>query len=519
MKSRSRSFLWQSPSNGLVRKEGRWHAAADRTLGAAWGVLAPVRRHEARGWEIAAAADAVLDLVQVPVDAPRALDVPAQARHASHYLCLLRYDHPDDRPGSTFRIAFRPGEKSTHRRHPDDDPDDAATGEHQASARQLGAALEALQRDFGEDFERQLVSAAEPHAPQDPHELCFAFASCQFPPGMMDREQANAAYRALATRFPGGERMPTRLLLLGDQVYTDSTYGLLDPARLDDRYRLPYEELTSRDGPLGRLPQDLQRVIRMTPDDHEICDGWEPLRNNVREDRFARGLTACWRYQRGESQERAQARAEARDPLWMQESGPGWRLFMADTRTAREFRDERSVRGASMLGAPQTRQLHDWLRQAPPRDLKIVTSPAMLLPRARLHVDEPLRLDNWQGYPASLHGLLALMCEEEIANVVFLSGDAHLACSARITVTSGGKRCVFESHHAPALYAPFPFANESRWNLLLKDRFRFGHHGRTYDCRVAARVADARVQGCGLLEAKRGNGGWTLKAGLLPAGN
>lgn len=518
MTSRNRTFLWQSPSAGLVSKDGQWHAAADRALGDAWGVLAPLRR-AAGGWEIAAEADAWLDLARVPVDAPRALLAPQQARDASHYLCMLRYDHPGERQGGSFRFAFRAGSRSTRERASIPDPgDEEEAAPDKVSGRQLGAALAGLQRHFAEDFERQLVSAAPPDAPSPEQGLCFAFASCQFPSGMMDRAQANAAYRAIARRFPGGPQVPTRLLLLGDQVYTDATYGLLDPARLDDHYRMPYEELTGREGPLGELPQDLQRVIRMTPDDHEIRDDWEPLRGRVREDHLTRGLAACWRYQRGETQQAAQAKADARAPLWMRESGPGWHLFMADTRTAREFRDERSVRRASMLGQQQTQELHDFLREMPRDDLKLVGSAAMLLPRTRLFVGEPLRQDNWQGYPASLHGVLALLCEAQARNVVFLSGDAHLACSARITVAGGGKRCTFESHHAPALYAPFPFANESRWNLLLQDRFSFEHDGRRYEVRVAARVADERVNGCGLLHARREGNQWKVRAELLAAG-
>src|SRR6478609_8924844 len=46
----------------------------------------------------------------------------------------------------------------------------------------------------------------------------------------------------------------------------------------------------------------------------------------------------------------------------------------------------------------------------PAGELKIVTTAAMLLPRVRIDADEPLRLDNWQGYPASFHRMLAFIC-------------------------------------------------------------------------------------------------------------
>lgn len=506
----ARSWLWQLPAHGLLHKERQWFACADRSLGEAWGLLVPLRA-ASPGWEIAAPEDSLLELARIPVDAPRVLPPPVAAEGATHYLCMLRYDHPGDRSASAFRFGFHPRKADAVA----DDGGDAM--EDKASVPQLRAALQALQRQHGAELARELVSAGEPAAPAGA--LCFAFGSCQFQPGMMDRLQATASYRALGERFPGGAQLPTRLLLLGDQVYTDATYGLLDPARLDDRYRRPYEELLAPEGAMGQLPLDFQRVVRMTPDDHEIGNDWEPSPAGTADERRARGLAAYWQYQRGEERDQAMAKAQERAPVWMQEAdaAAGWRLFMADTRTARDFRDEASIDEALVLGARQTAELEAWLRSAPAGDLKVVTSAAMLLPRTRLHLGEPLRLDGWQGYPASLHALLALLCEEQVRNVVFLAGDAHLACSARVTVTSGDKRCAFDSHHAPALYAPFPFANESRWNLLLKDRFGFEHQGRRYQCRVAARVAGAGVHGCGLLHAQRDGEGWRLRAELLRA--
>ncbi len=523
----SPTHLWQLPSNGLVHKDGAWCASADRSLGDAWGLLAPVRRGASGGWEIAAPADSLLDLVRVPADELRPLPPPAQAQRASHCLCLLRYDHPGDRPGSTFSTSFliaRPVEKSA--------PAAAKVPDGRTTVRELAAALEALQRHFGRDLERQMVSAEDGGEDRDgaqarpaatgaeaatPQSFCFAFASCQYPAGMMDRLQANATHQALAERFPGGRQLPTRLLLLGDQVYTDATYGLLDPVRLDDRYRAPYEELTARDGPLGQLPQDFQRVIRMTPDDHEFADDWEPGRSPATDQKYERGLRAFWRYQRGEMQ--------PKPPLWNKEprngATPGWHLFMADTRTSRDLRTDETLGKASILGAAQARELEQWLTDAPAQDLKIVTSPAMLLPRSRRHLDEPLHLDNWQGYPASFHALLALLCDRQLRNVVFLSGDAHLACSAFATVRNldTGHSTRFESHHAPALYAPYPFANESRWNLLCDDRFAFtlgqGPQAQHYECTVEAQVLAEGANGCGLLHADRTPKGWKLRVEVL----
>lgn len=516
---KARGNLWQLPSTRLIHDEGTWSVRVDRGLGDhAWALLAPLKKHGTH-WRIAAPADGALHLARVGPD-PRPLSPPPEAEGVTHYACLLRYDYPQDRPGSTFGMGFRPvrhaalDEEAPVRPA---EPDRACVGE-------LQAAVNVLQHYFAPELARQLLPAAvvkEPQGalaePAPEEELRIVFASCQYPAGLMDRTQATASCRALAAAFD--EAPPTRLLLLGDQVYTDATYGLLEPTRLDDRYRRPYEELGSRGGPHGQLPQHFQRIIRATPDDHEFRDNWEPDPQRPADRPLDRGLRAYWAHQRGLPEAKAAQNARSAAPLWRTEAGvladgARWRLFIADSRTAREPRDEDSVHRALLLGERQTVDLMRWLLEAPRDELKVVTTAAMLLPRTRLYVDEPLHQDGWQGYPASLYSLLVHLCENEMRNVVFLSGDMHLACNARVTVThpDSGKSCVFESHHAPPLYAPYPFANESRHGLLLHDAFDFtwrhGEQERRYRCRVDATVPDETFQGYALLRAKPALGGW-----------
>ena len=509
----NRPFLWTTPSHGLVHRAGRWYAAADRTLGDAWGLLAPVRREGGR-WAIAAAPDTPFQLSRIMVDDLRELPCASADGEAERFCCLLRYDLPADRPGATFNDAIAPELPRSERAPVVSGPPHPST-----TGAQLQAALQNLWRLQGDALERQFVRPPRP-APNAP--LRFVFASCQYPAGMLDRLPALRTYQLLAGHFAEGE-LPTRMLLLGDQVYTDATYGLLDPARLDDRYRLPYEQLHGADGPLAQLPHDFRSILRMTPDDHEIVDNWEPWRPGATGERHRRGLKAYWRYQRGENDPRGQ-------DVWIKECAtPGedcrWHLFMADTRTSRDHRSEDTLHRASILGARQAQELADWLVAMPNEDLKIVTSAAMLLPRTKVHLDTPLRLDNWQGYPASVHALLALVCERELRNLVFLSGDLHLACSAQVTVTDSrsGRTAAFESHHAPALYAPYPFANETKWNLLTEDRFEFRWPTRdggmtTYEVTVNAQVPGTSA-GFGLLEARQEAGAWKLETRFVSAGD
>jgi hypothetical protein len=102
----------------------------------------------------------------------------------------------------------------------------------------------------------------------------LAFASCQYPAGVLDTSLAEASYQRLAQRLdPGMPNRPSALLLLGDQIYADATAGLLDPSRETDRYQRPYEDLFQIPG-LRRLMREIP--VYMMPDDHEVCDNWEP---------------------------------------------------------------------------------------------------------------------------------------------------------------------------------------------------------------------------------------------------
>lgn len=494
--------LWQA--GDLAPRDGRWFATADRSIGDAWGLLAPVKRTDA-GWEVAAQPGIVFMLANIVVDEWRELRLSSGGQDAQRYLCLLRYDHPADRPGSTFLTAFEAGRG----RGEEADTVTAfapAGPENAASVDEVNAALHMLWRQHGAALENRMVSGAPPALLQaraaPPQSLRFVFASCQYPAGWMDRQEANRSYAALARSFEEGEPLPERILLLGDQVYTDATYGLLDPARLDDRYRLPYEQLFAPDGPIGQLPQDLRGRMRMTPDDHEIVDNWEPWGRRATGERHRRGLAAYWHFQRNEN--------APLDHVWMTSAEPGWHLFMADSRSTRGFRNEETLASATLLGDEQTDALESWLRGAPPGDLKIVTTAAMLLPRLRVDGDQPMRLDNWQGYPASFHRMLAFACDEQLQNLVFLGGDAHLGCAAQVTVcNAAAKKWVrFGCHHAPALYAPYPFANETPWNLRLQDTFSFSWQGKNYTCTVDASVFGDQQTGWGVLDAQRDGAGW-----------
>jgi choline dehydrogenase-like flavoprotein/alpha-beta hydrolase superfamily lysophospholipase len=315
--------------------------------------------------------------------------------------------------------------------------------------------------------------------------LSFAFGSCQYPPGLLDGEVADASMRLLAEQLDaGGPDRPQFLLLLGDQVYVDATAGLFDPSTTDDRYVKTYERTFQRKG--------LQSVLRRLPaymllDDHEIDDNFERSVDDVRDDpRLLEGRRSYWRYQRFDKFKVQGSfgylpRNSDRDPkLSRSFMENGFPFYMADTRSRRQARTARLVMDADIMEEAEFQELLDWLgawQKKAPYAPKFVASPAMLLPR---HLwasgtgcaQSALRSDGWDGYPRSFGRLFAYIVKHRITNVVFLSGDEHLSCVATATFRQEGKApLVVHSIHSSALYAPFPFANGDRVELLAKDSF------------------------------------------------
>ena len=328
----------------------------------------------------------------------------------------------------------------------------------------------------------------------------FAVASCQYPAGLLDTTPtatppercgpADASMRRLARRLQtgSGADRPSLLVLAGDQVYVDATAGLFDPRarvapastpsasrEIENWLRIPYENWLGSAGALavhGSVP------TLMMLDDHEFSDNWEPLPPpadpQADADNKARGRAGAAAYVRFQ---RNDVGGNGLPRLWHMCEHRGLRFFMGDTRSERDPRKASFDPLKPRIMSPrQTMALTEWLRCGRDRPSFVVT-PSMLLPRLRSSARSPcgaLRSDAWCGYPGSLNALLALLCREEISNVVFLSGDAHLSFVARATVCDNrGRSVVLHSVHSSALYAPYPFANALQADFEVPDAWCF----------------------------------------------
>jgi hypothetical protein len=347
-----------------------------------------------------------------------------------------------------------------------------------------------------------------------PTKLCFALGSCQYPGGILDKQLAYQSYALLDQRLVSNHvNKPQFLTLVGDQIYADATAGLLDPSTKFDRYSMPYLRLYEH--------KHVRSVLRKLPsynmlDDHEIIDNWEPVVNNddctqALETARDSGVRAFLKYQRGE--ERPSDYDLAQEPLWYQFRQQQHDFFMCDTRTQRAARTAENITKphTTIIDETQHLALEKWLQSSSTEPAKFVLSSSMLLPRhAPLHgnggsIASAIRVDSWDGYPVSLHRLLAFLVDQQKDNIVFLSGDDHLACFAEIHICNQDtqKHITTWSAHCPGLYTPFPFANGriddfegtlASDQIIKTSHFDFQHEESSYHCRVVARFGHSEKQ-------------------------
>jgi phosphodiesterase/alkaline phosphatase D-like protein len=331
--------------------------------------------------------------------------------------------------------------------------------------------------------------AALVELPKPSKGLCFAFASCQYPAGLLDAVVARKSMELLEQRLEGAEgQRPKFLLQLGDQVYVDATAGLFDPTSVDDRYGRTYERRYA--------PEAVQSVLRRLPshsmlDDHEIVDNWEPSTTDTRPDaQLNMGRRSYWRYQRFDHFDNAAREFEHDLSFEFHDSKTPF--FVLDTRTRRSTRTAATVHEATLVDDASFGRLIEWLdkhHESVPNEPKFIACPALPLPRHLRSIGDAaaaLRSDGWDGYPRSLHRLLGHIAINDIENVVFLSGDEHLSLVARATLKAEGKNKAVTVHsiHSSAMYAPFPFANGDPADFKSRDRFIFTADGLTCTCEV-----------------------------------
>jgi cholesterol oxidase len=371
----------------------------------------------------------------------------------------------------------------------------------------------------GATYEKAFVTLADVEAARqgeyEPVRLRLLLTSCQYPAGILDAAPAHESLERLAVACGGADAV----LMVGDQIYADATAGLLDPARLDDQYGKSYEAWLRTD-PLRRL---MRRVpVHMTLDDHEIMDNWGPGAGSSgpgsspqeAERKKQVALREFWYYQRA-----ARPSGPYASP-WYRVKVNGFEVFMADTRSQRQRQP------AQLMDSTQWQGLDLWLTARRDEDLrrvelgqphpqpKFLACGSWLAPRrlgAAGRAEVPERCDGWEAVPQDAATLLCKIAEEGVRGVVLLSGDAHVGCWAELEVRArdgSGTPLTVICLYAPAMYAPFPFANARRQDFIHRERINLNGQ---YECQVTSHWPDG---GDGFMDvtAELGPHGWTLGA-------
>lgn len=352
--------------------------------------------------------------------------------------------------------------------------------------------------------------------------LQLALLACAYPGGVADRTPRPRSNTRPGLEFVFAERAgpadaarrrlqqwaqacatPSLQVWAGDNIYIDESAGLFDPALVSNgghgvharAHALPEALLRAYaavHGSLYAIPATRLHAI----DDHEIVDNWEPSLHARRRkadyqrmNTARRAFIAAMRHGRLGSTPTRQSPV----PLWHCRDVHGLRLFICDTRTERRPREVAAPDQATIMSSTQWAALAAWLQPGEHEReayTRVIVSPAMLLPR-RLSTGEDAaawwRSDAWDGFPASMHALLAALAEQPRLQALFLSGDEHLPCAVRASVQRADRAkpaAQLLSVHSGAMYAPYPFAN-SRPELFADEReFGFASDGVRYRCRL-----------------------------------
>lgn len=384
-----------------------------------------------------------------------------------------------------------------------------------------------------------LSPSSNRHASQTMSGLRLAFSSCQYPAGILDSVPAYESINRL-NALAKGDRGLDGVLLLGDQIYADASYGILDPKVKSDRIERSYDDWL-------RIPA-IRSLMQLTPvftmiDDHEYHDNWD-LMSDPSDYALGQALSAFERHQRwaprytppsapGEAVKMAAKSSgdpflysqeiPQRPQYWQIVNMGEWEVFMLDTRTERQGRpwgpQASDGTPAHILGEAQRRAMEVWLEEAMRQNLqrearpKIIASPNWVLPRLAESDGAVAGLsDGWDGFPASLKWFLGIIINKQIDGVLLLCGDAHLAGHSEITLTkNGAKEMRLHILHSPALYAPFPFANGHPHQYKTRDSFYWTDSGSNINCTV---TSDLRELGDGfvVIKATQEGGSWVVKS-------
>jgi cholesterol oxidase len=304
--------------------------------------------------------------------------------------------------------------------------------------------------------------------------LRFLATCCRHPGLSFEDIRADASFERMEQLLQSDpQNHRDCLLLLGDQIYADASYGLIDNPS-------PIEKITIRNrkafSARGFNSISTQVPTYMVFDDHEIVDLWcleDRMSNKMKLRRDARKLYAvavasfaAYQWSHGPRNSHAPGFNYSFEKA-------GFSFFALDTRTQRR----RFSKPPTVCTADQLDELKQWLGNFNGGDTapKFIMTGSLVVPglineSLPGHIPNPMA-ESWQMAPEQRADLLRTIAQKDVKNVVFLSGDIHCDATAELTFKDDLKAY---SIITPPLYAPLPGANSKPTDVLMHEVIDLG---------------------------------------------
>lgn len=307
----------------------------------------------------------------------------------------------------------------------------------------------------------------------DATSLAFLLGSCRYPGLLWKIKEADRIFGPMGDQLQDNSAQRAAFsLMVGDQIYADELNRAIPLLRADT-----YAEFQQRYVAAFGAP-NMRRLLASAPtymilDDHEIEDNWSQDRidaSSYSKDLFNTAITAYMNYQWCHS-------ARTWGQLFFYTfDWTGFPFFILDARTQR-YKNALKLDSNHLLGRPsqdrvlypsQLDRLLDWLtaQQAKGNQPKFIVSSSVFVPnsmdeRKDSNDNNLLNSDSWPAFPTTRKRLLKHIVDQQIQNVVFLSGDIHCSNVASMSFSGapGADQLRAFSITSSAFYWPFPFAD------------------------------------------------------------
>ena len=384
----------------------------------------------------------------------------------------------------------------------------------------------ALSKDF-DNLGKKFVALFRTFPKSQPvaDRLTFLFGSCHYPGSdsifvPMDQQVCDAQ-DSVRPRF---------VLMVGDQIYADKWtkyfkwIEYFKPAETYKEFRECYRTAFGS--------KNMRRLLRHTPtymilDDHEIEDNWSSerrLESQEKKSLFCNAIKAYKNYQWSHGPRTF----NDDEKFYYTFDVAGYPFFVLDTRTKR-VKSDKGIERNDMLGQDQLDELLQWLKDMQRNHEnhenvpKFIVSPSVFVPnekeeRTEGNSDSLLsQSDSWPAFPTTREAILDCIVENQVQNVVFLSGDIHCSTIAEISLTGSkqAKQIKAFSITSSPFYFPalvfdgdandyvsdskssdeaddFPFGKDKRFTMNYRSFFPFAPRNSNF-CRVEIKRDKATI--------------------------